>query len=110
MKELDHAQRLQLMEFVCSFAWTDLEVADAERKLILEMANSPEFDDADRIKIRGWLDAPPPIDDVDPTRIPHEHRQAFLDAIRSVVEVDGRVANTERDSLAIFEELVRTSN
>ncbi|MCA8943527.1 MAG: TerB family tellurite resistance protein [Planctomycetes bacterium] len=97
------------MEFVCSFAWTDLTIADEERKLIEEMANGPEFDDTDRIKIRGWLESPPPIDDVDPTRIPLEHRQQFLDAIRQVLRADGRVANTERDSLAIFEELVRTA-
>ena len=33
--QLDTAAKMRLLEFVCSFAWTDLKVKQAERDLIM---------------------------------------------------------------------------
>ena len=108
MKHLTRDERLRLLQFVCSFAWTDLQVSDGERDLIELMAKHHDFDDADRAQIAKWLEVPPSPEDVDPTRIPREHRQTFLDAIHAVVIADGRVRGSERESLAVFEELLRS--
>lgn len=109
MKKLSHDERLRLMKFVCSFAWTDLEIADGERELIARLAADEAFDDSDREQIAAWLKVPPPVEEVDPTEIPPAHRHLFLEMARAVVAADGRVGERERDNLAVFEELVTTS-
>lgn len=109
MIPLEPSERLRLLQFVCSFAWTDLKVSDEERAVIRLMASHPDFSAKDRAQVESWLERPPPVDEVDPTTIPHAHRELFLDAARSVVEVDGQVRGSERDALELFEELLRTS-
>ena len=106
MQRLSHDERLRLMKFVCSFAWTDLEVSAEERALIERMVEHGDFDLAERKQVVGWLRLPPRPEEVDPTDIPREHRQLFLDAVRAVVLADGRVVPGERDSLALFTELI----
>ena len=78
-----------------------------EKELIEKMVACDDFDEADRMQVREWLQVPPPAAEVDPTEIPRVHRELFLDAVRAVVEADGRVVPAERDSLKFFEELVR---
>jgi len=53
------------------------------------------------------LEVPPPPEEVDPTDIPREHRQLFLDTIRDVITADGEVARDEWENLALFEQLLR---
>ncbi len=110
MNTLSRADRLRLMKFVCSFAWTDLVVSEAERELVSHLASHHDFDDADRKQIDEWLKVPPPAEELDPTQIPIEHRQLFLDAARAVVQADGRLAGEEREQFALFEELVKSSS
>lgn len=105
MKRLDRSSRLRLLEFVCSFAWTDLEVTDAERAVVSRLVDRFEFDQEERRQVARWLESPPPAEDVDPLEIPAEHRSVFLDAVREVVGADG-VSQAEAETLALFEELV----
>ena len=35
--QLDRAAKLRLLEFVCSFAWTDLKVQQQERDLVMRV-------------------------------------------------------------------------
>ena len=105
MKRLDRTSRLRLLEFVCSFAWTDLQVTDAERAVVRRLVDRFEFDQEERIQVARWLESPPPAEDVDPMQIPEEHRSVFLDAVREMVATDG-VSQAEAETLALFEELV----
>lgn len=100
------AERMDLMRFVCSFVWTDLRVAQAERDLVMRIAGRLGLADAEVRQVAEWLRAPPAADDLDPTRVPIEHRRLFVDAARAIVEADGRVVPAERDSLALFRELL----
>lgn len=104
--QLDRSQKLRLLEFVCSFAWTDLKVQQKERDLIMRAIGRMGLGNADVKKVERWLEAPPPADEVDPTTIPKEHRKAFFDAIVAVAMADGRMVPAERDQLALFRELL----
>lgn len=98
---------MKLMRFVCSFAWTDLEVGDEERAYVERLVDRLELGQDERTRVRNWLQVPPAPDDVDPTDVPREHRKLFLDALRELAEQDGRIDEEERVSLALFEQLVQ---
>lgn len=105
--DLDPESRLRLIRFVCSFAWADLEVADAERSLVMRMLDQLGLDEEEREAAERWLKVPPYPEDVDPTDIPIEHRQLFLSTILEIVGADGRVDPKEMETLSVFERLLR---
>jgi uncharacterized tellurite resistance protein B-like protein len=109
MKRLTKEQRLQLMRFVCSFAWADFEVQDAEKTYIGRLIKKLALDEDEQKLVNGWLKVPPPAEEVDPTRIPKEHRKIFLDTVREVVMADGRLDPDEAENLALFQELLAFS-
>ena len=106
LADLSREERLLLMEFVCSFAWADLEVKPEERDLVAKLIRRLELDDDDAEQVNQWLDTPPPLDDLDPARVPRAHRVKFLRAVESMVTVDGEVSPEERESLIIFAQLI----
>ncbi|MBX2797303.1 MAG: TerB family tellurite resistance protein [Myxococcales bacterium] len=95
------------MRFVCSFAWADLEVQDAEKTFARRLFDQLDLDDQERAQVERWLKLPPPIDDVDPTDIPGEHRQIFLNTMLQVVGADNRVDSKEMETLSLFEQLLQ---
>src|SRR4051812_36307420 len=107
MEKLSRQERLRLMKFVCSFAWADLEIKEAERKFVKKMAKKLRLDEAEMGQVQQWLEVPPRAEEVDPTRIPPAHRQMFLDTIRDVITADGEVAKDEWENLTLFEQLLR---
>jgi len=106
LADLSREARLLLMEFVCSFAWADLEVKPEERNLVAKLIRRLELDDDEAEQVNQWLDTPPPLDDLDPARVPRAHRVKFLRAVESMVTVDGEVSPEERESLIIFAQLI----
>lgn len=108
VNELDKESRIRLVRFVCSFAWADLEVQDAERSLVTKMLDQLGLDDEEKEMAEQWLKLPPEPEDVDPTDIPPEHRQIFLNTILQLVGADGVVDPNEMETLAIFEKLLRS--
>src|SRR5688572_13227677 len=107
LKTLDREERLQLMKFVCSFAWADLEVRDEERSFVLKLVDKLGLDSDEIARVEEWLELPPPPEEVDPASIPRSHRQLFLDAARAMVIVDGEVDPEEAENLALLELLVK---
>src|SRR5262245_60024884 len=107
MQKLRPKDRLRLMKFVCSFVWADLEVKESERKFVARMVKKLRLDEGEQAQVQGWLTVPPRPEEVDPTQIPPEHRQMFLDTIRDVITADGEVAPDEWENLALFEQLLR---
>ena len=105
-EELDARQRLQLIKFVCSFAWADLEVNAEERSFVARLVERLELDARERNQVRRWLERPPAPDAVDPMSIPPTHRKSFLEAIEGVVAADGEISAEERDSLAVLRDLL----
>jgi uncharacterized tellurite resistance protein B-like protein len=107
MEKLSPKDRLRLMKFVCSFVWADLEVKDSEKKFVTRLVKKLHLTEEEAAQVKGWLKVPPRPEEVDPTQIPKEHRQVFLDTIRDVITADGEVAKDEWENLALFEQLLR---
>ncbi len=104
---LDREDRLQLMRFVCSFAWADLEITEREREFIVKMVIRLGLDDDEQDQVAEWLEVPPRADDLDPADIPAEHRQLFLDAAKAMILSDGNVEEAEAENLIILDQLLR---
>ena len=102
---LPREDRLRLMKFVCSFAWADLEIQTQEREFVAKMIDYLQLQD-DRKLVESWLKHPPPPEEVDPTDVPREHRELFLDAVRRLVAADDRIDPKEAETLALFEQLL----
>lgn len=109
ISELDPDSRMRLVRFVCSFAWADLEVAEAERSVVMKMLDQLELDAEEKAAAEQWLRVPPHPEDVDPTDIPLEHRQLFLNIMLELVGADGRVDPKEMETLSLFEKLLRVN-
>ncbi|MCA9650727.1 MAG: TerB family tellurite resistance protein [Myxococcales bacterium] len=93
------------MRFVCSAAWADLEVQDDEKKVVERLIKTLDLE-ADRASIERWLRSPPPPEDVDPTRVPRQHRELFLEAVRAVFAADGVIDPKEQESFELLEQLL----
>ncbi|MGB5547611.1 MAG: TerB family tellurite resistance protein [Polyangiales bacterium] len=104
---LNREDRLQLMRFVCSFAWADLEITEREREFIVKMVIRLDLDDEEQEQVAQWLEVPPRADDLDPADIPKEHRQLFLDAAKAMILSDGNVEDVEAENLVILDQLLR---
>jgi hypothetical protein len=106
MEQLNRADRLQLVKFVCSFAWADLQISPEERIFVDQIVRSLKLNDEDQSKVEGWMAVPPSPESVDPTRIPSEHREIFLNSIEGVIFSDGKIAPEERENLALLRDLL----
>ena len=107
MKQLDREDRLRLMKFICSFAWADLEIQDAERDFVKKLVTELELDDEEKAQVEAWLDVPPRAEELDPAEIPRSHREIFLETARAMIVADGRIDEDEAENFALFEALVR---
>jgi hypothetical protein len=104
--DLSPADRMNLLRFVCSFVWTDLRVAQQERDLVMRIVGHLHLSDAEAAQVTEWLRVPPRGEEVDPTKVPREHREAFLKVAELAVQADGRVVPAERDALETFRALL----
>jgi uncharacterized tellurite resistance protein B-like protein len=105
--DLEPEDRLRLMRFVCSFAWADLEVQEAEQSFVRKMVEQLALGDEEKEQVEAWMKRPPRPEEVDPTDIPPEHRQIFLNAALQLVGADGVVDEHEMETLSLFEKLLR---
>ena len=104
--KLTVAERLNLLKFVCSFVWTDLKVTQTERHLVMRIVGHLRLTEEEAKQVAMWLKVPPPIDEIDPTAVPKEHRELFLQAAEMAIKADGRVVPAERDAMALFRDLL----
>jgi hypothetical protein len=95
LDDLSPEHRQLLFRFLCSFAWADGEVADAERRFVHRLMGKVKLRDDERLDVDGWLDHPPNANDVQPGEVPLEHRHLFVDAMRAVIFMDGKVTDEE---------------
>ena len=107
LNSLSKDERLQPMRFVCSFAWADLEIRDEESVYVADLMRRLDLDEDEEVQVQGWLSRPPDPEDVDPTLIPVEHRQIFLDALLGVLGSDGEIDEAETESFNLLSMLLR---
>src|SRR5262245_20624410 len=96
---LSRDDRLLLLKFVCAFAWTDLKVEDSERKFVRRLVSRLSLSAEDSAQVDEWLTIAPSPQSVDPKHVPHEHRRAFVEAVRALIYADGEVDAEEREQL-----------
>lgn len=107
LSQLTRTERLRLVRFVCSFAWADLEINDAERDFVHDLIRRLDLDENEAAQVQGWLTVPPAPEEVDPMEIPVEHRKVFLDTMLALVAADGELADAETESFNLLSQLVR---
>ncbi len=98
------ATRKKLVQMACIAAWSDLEIHEAERRVVYDLATQLALPGSDLADVKEWLKSPPP--DFDPYEIPDEHRSAFLEAFLEVMTADGRIDPEESETIRLLRELV----
>jgi hypothetical protein len=106
LTDLKPDERMQLMRFVCSFVWADLEVRAQERTFVAQLSAKLGLSDKEQRDVAEWLKTPPRPEDVDPARIPVAHKKLFLDVARQVIASDKEIAPDEAELLSLFQQLL----
>jgi uncharacterized tellurite resistance protein B-like protein len=101
-ESLSRGDRMLLLRFLCAFAWTDLEVTDKERAFVKRLVGRFGLTGEDAEDVEEWLHIAPAPGSVDPSRVPAEHRRAFVESVRAMIYADGNVDDEEREQ---FEKL-----
>ena len=107
MQRLTKKERLQLLRFVCSFAWADFKIQPDEKEFVIKLMRKLDMPADEAAQVEEWLKLPPVADQVEPTQISRKHREFFLENVRGVIMADGVLAPEEKENLRLFEELVR---
>ena len=107
IEDLGSEDKMRLMRFVCTFAWADLEVQEAEQSFIHKLVGRLGFDEDEAAQVQEYLKTPPTPEEVDPNDVPPEHRQVFLNLCLQLVGADGVVAEAEMETLSLLEKLLR---
>lgn len=106
-QKLCPAQRMGLLNLVCTFAWTDLEIDDEEREHVRALCRRLDLGEAAQAQVEGWLDLPPDTEHLaDPGAVPPEHVEAFLAEIRRVILADGYVDPEESLAYRLFRDIL----
>ena len=109
MDELNRADQLRLLKFVCSFAWADLEIRPEERSFVEHLVRIIGLDDEERAEVDGWLRIPPRPESIDPTSIPQNQRRLFLTTIDGVIRSDGEISPEERENFDLLKDLLSSA-
>lgn len=107
LKDLSNDDRMRLVRFACSFAWADLEIRPKERDLVRKLQKQLGLTAEEGKQVDGWLQVPPAPEDVDPAKIPREHRELFLRAAREMITADGDVDADEAEAFELFQQLLK---
>lgn len=107
IEKLSPDERMQLLRFVCSFAWADLEVRDQERQVVQKLIRNFNLDEDEIQEVEHLLAHPPAPEDVDPQDIPVEHREIFLEAVKAMIYSDGEISPIEAESFELLDQLIR---
>ncbi|MCP5143501.1 MAG: TerB family tellurite resistance protein [Gammaproteobacteria bacterium] len=106
LSQLDSAERLRLMKFICAMAWSDLEVSGEEKLFVADCIRKLAFNDEERKQVWRWLEVPPRPEEVDPMDIPAEHRALFIQALGQLARVDDEITTEEREALVLLSQLI----
>jgi uncharacterized tellurite resistance protein B-like protein len=100
--DLTEAERIDLMRFLCSFAWADGEVQPKERAVLDRVLAGLQLSDEGHAQVRAWLSAPPDMEGFDFGAIAPDKRSLFTDHAFEVAAADGGLAAEELAHLQMF--------
>lgn len=99
---LTEAERVDLVRFLCSFAWADGEVQAQERTVLERVLGGVGLSAEARAKAAAWLLAPPDMDGFDFAAIGADKRALFIDEAFEVAAADEALAAEEVRHLQMF--------
>jgi hypothetical protein len=105
MEELLREEKLQVLRFICAFAWADLEIREEERALVNRFIEAIDLPKDCYQQVYSWLDHPPRPEEIDPYDIPTELRTAVLYAAEAMMVTDGDVDSRELELLQLLKSL-----
>ncbi len=107
LARLNPADRRKLLRFVIGTAWADLKITPREVGYLEKLLRRLQLPPHEEAEVLQWLKEPPQPEDIDPTSIPREHRQVFLDAVRGMMRADGSASAEEKENLRLLERLTQ---
>ena len=102
---LSSDEKLQIMRFICAFAWADLKVVNAEKKLIARFSDILDLSPKEREAVNGWIAHPPRPEEIDPYEISPHLKETILSAAQAVSMIDGHFDAKEADLIDILQNL-----
>jgi uncharacterized membrane protein YebE (DUF533 family) len=100
--ELTEAEQIELMRFLCSFAWADGEVHDTERTVLEQVLGGLTLSPEARADAQAWLSEPPDMEGFDFGAISPEKRSAFIDQAFAVAAAHDGLGAQEIRHLKMF--------
>jgi uncharacterized tellurite resistance protein B-like protein len=106
LEKLDRTTRLRLLRVLTAAAWVDGEVQPEERAFYEKLLDKFGLPKDEREIAMGYLDKPPHPAEVDPMKIPPEHRETLVKLIWQLVGADSKMAPDELEAVKNLEELL----
>ena len=103
---LTSEEKLQIMRFVCAFAWADLKVVAAEKKLIERFSNILSLTESEKQSVASWVAHPPRPEEIDPYQISDHLKETIITAAQAVSIVDGDFDPKEADLLDLLKSIL----
>ncbi len=109
MNKLTKEETLLLLKFLCSFAWTNQEITDNERRFMGKIIRKLGLNNEETAQVYSWLEVPPSQEEVDPSKIPMSYRELFLNTVKDLLKADGPIDTQESEALALFEQILNSN-
>jgi uncharacterized tellurite resistance protein B-like protein len=106
LDKIDKTTRLRLLRIVAAAAWVDGEVDERERAFVEKLLARLPLGEDERKTVRGYLDSPPHPAEIDPNKIPREHREMLMSLVSELVHADGKVSEEELEAFRELETLL----
>jgi uncharacterized tellurite resistance protein B-like protein len=106
LEKLDRPTRLRLLRVLTAAAWVDGDVQAEERAFYEKLLDKLAIGKDERDIAMGYLDKPPHPAEVDPMKIPPEHRETLVKLIWQIVGADSTVGEHEHETVKQLEELL----
>ena len=99
-------EKMQIMRFICTFAWADLKVVPSEKLMIERFCNTLQLDENQRKEVNSWTKRPIHPEDIDPFSIPDHLKKYILSAAKAISIVDGDFDEKEAELLELLQNLL----
>lgn len=108
LSELPSRERLRVLALLAHLAWVDDELDEREAALVRELASKAALLPDERVRVEGWLEAPPSDELLGSARaLAPESRALFCDLAHRLVDADGRRTDDEAQTLVLLGLLLR---
>ena len=102
---LNGEERLLLLRLVASFAWVDGIVDEAEKRFVRRLMGKITLTTAEVHDVESWL-LSPPTEEIPIERIAEANRRVFLESVRALMFVDGKIDPAEQEHFDRLREML----